>query len=205
MSGWRPVMSGTSHYRAIRRGNSFKLKESRFRLDIWKKFFTVRNNPYHSTQYAIEPLVTNIIPHSEEELEGRVLSPIGQRVEQKYGCAQAAKANCIPGCTSKNIDSRLREMVFPLYVALVRPHLAYCVQFGASLYKKDTSELEQVQWKVAEIIKELQLIFCKEKLRQMDLFSLKRRRLQVDLTAAYKCLMGGMVTPPPLWAASSNA
>lgn len=90
------------------------------------------------------------------------MGPVGQ-VEQKYGCVREAKANCILGCIIKNIDSRLREVVIPLYVALVRPHLEYCVQFGASLCKKDTSELLQVQWKVAEIIWELQLIISNKK------------------------------------------
>lgn len=34
----------------------------------------LKNKPYHSAQYETEPLITNIIPHSEEELEMR--SPV---------------------------------------------------------------------------------------------------------------------------------
>ena len=61
-------------------------------------------------------------------------------------CAlMAQKANLILYIT-KSVVSRLKEMILPLCSALLRPHLASCVQFWAPQFTKDR-DLEVVQWR----------------------------------------------------------
>ncbi|GAB0183525.1 cAMP-dependent protein kinase inhibitor alpha [Grus japonensis] len=68
---------------------------------------------------------------------------VDEKLNMSRQCVPAAqKANCVLGCIKRGVTCRSREVILPLYSALMRPHLEYCVQLWGPQYRRNMELLE---------------------------------------------------------------
>jgi len=133
-----------------------------------------RNNPMH--QYRLR---ADLLESSSVERDLGVL--VVDKLTMSQQCDLVAKkANDLLGCVKKNEASRLRETFLPLYSALVRPHLEYCVQFWPPQFKKDEELLNRVQWRATRMMAKLFSVVPSNKTRGNG-HKLKHRKPHLNL------------------------
>ena len=116
---------------------------------------------------------------------------VSQNLKFSQQCNEAAKkANRMLGFINRNFTFKSRKIIVPLYKNLVLPYLEYAIQFWDPHLNKDKNKLEAVQRRATKMIPSIRTKSYEDRLIELDLFSLSKRRLRGKLIECYKILKG---------------
>ena len=124
-----------------------------------------------------------------KEKDLRLTISADMKVSEQCGIA-ATKGNQILGLIRRNITYKGKKLIIPLYKAIFRPHLEYCIQAWRSYRKKDIDTLERIQRRATKMIPELRDLSYEERLKECGLTTLETRRLRGDQIEVFKILNG---------------
>ena len=101
----------------------------------------------------------------------------------------ALKGNQILGLIRRTITYKEKQLIVPLYKAIVRPHLEYCIQAWRP-YRKDIDKLERIQRRATKMIPQLRDLSYESRILQCGLTTLETRRLRGDQIEVFKIVNG---------------
>ena len=87
--------------------------------------------------------------------------------------------DAVLGRTTQEKDTnKEKELIVPLYKAIVRPHFEYCIQAWRPYRNKDIDKLEKIQRRATKMIPELRDLSYECRLLQSGLTTLDTRKLR---------------------------
>ncbi|GAB0188477.1 hypothetical protein GRJ2_001313000 [Grus japonensis] len=114
---------------------------------------------------------------------------LAEKLIMSWQCALAAqKANHILGCIKRRVASSSSEVILP-FCSHETP-LEYCIQPWGPQYKNHMALLKQVQRRATRMIRGLEHLSYEDRLRELGLFSLEKRKLWGHTIVAFQYLMG---------------
>ena len=90
----------------------------------------------------------------------------------------ASKGNQVLGMIRRNITYKEKSLIVPLYKAIVRPHLEYCIHAWNPHLRKDIDMFEKIQRRATKLIPGLRYLRYEERLKKSGLTTLETRRLR---------------------------
>ena len=102
----------------------------------------------------------------------------------------ASKGSQVLGMIRRNITYKEKSLIVPLYKAIVRPHLEYCIQAWNPHLRKDIDMLEKIQRRATKLIPGLRDLRYEERLKECGLTTLETRRLRGDQIEVFKIVNG---------------
>ena len=100
----------------------------------------------------------------------------------------ASKGNQVLGMIRINVAYKENSLIVPLYNAIVRPHLEYCIQAWSPYLRKDIDMLEKIQRRATKLIPGLRDLRYEEILKECVLTTLETGRLRGDQIEVFMIL-----------------
>ena len=130
-----------------------------------------------------------VLGRTTQEKDLGVTFSSDMKVSEQCGIA-ASKVTQILGLIKRTITYKKKQQIVPLYKAIVRPHLEYCIQAWRPYHKKDIDKLERIQRRATKMIPELRVLVYKSHLLQCGLKTLEIMRLRGDQIEMFKIVNG---------------
>ena len=130
-----------------------------------------------------------VLGRTTQEKDIGVTFSADMKISEQCGIA-ASKGNQIIRLIRRTTMYKEKQLIVPLYKAIVRPHLEYCIQAWRPYRKKDIDKLERIQRRATKMIPELRDFSYESRLLQCGLTTLETRRLRGDQIEVFKIVNG---------------
>lgn len=102
---------------------------------------------------------------------------MGGQAECEQQCALVTKkTNSLVGCIQKHVAQRSKGVILPLFSALMRHFWVLCPSLGSPTEERHKN-MGEIQQRDTKMIERLENLTYKEKLRELGLLRLQKKRL----------------------------